>query len=61
MLNPDRVAGLVSGLWKIYQHPMLFLQIFIDGLLGAWCSVLGAVVGEGADLAPTLKVWEDTT
>lgn len=61
MLNPYRVAGLVSGLWEIYQHPTLFLQIFIDGFLGAWCPVLGAVVGEGAYLAPTLKVWEDTT
>lgn len=61
MLNPYRVAGLVKGLWEIYQHPTLFLQIFIDGFLGAWCPVLGAVVGEGAYLAPTLKVWEDTT
>lgn len=61
MLNPHRGVGLVSGLWKTYQHPMLFLQIFIDGFLGTWpCT--GRSGGGGGRRGPrALKVWEDTT
>lgn len=54
MLNPYRGAGLVSGLWKTYQDPMLFLQIYIDGLLGAW-SCVGRSGGGGGRPGPRPK------
>lgn len=54
MLNPHRGAGLVSGLWKTYQHPMLFLQIFTDGLLGSW-SCIGRSCGGGGRPGPHPK------